>query len=133
MGPNRTKDRLSGASRRRQRGMTAIGFMLLACVFGLVGFAGLKAAPLYMQKMRLNTVLNDIEQEMQGRGNSVQSIRNELESRFYIEGLQIPRENVSIRQVRDGYQIQVKQENRTPFIADLWFLVVLDEQVEIHR
>lgn len=120
--------------RHRQSGMTAIGFVTLALVFGIVGLAGLKVAPLYMQKMRLATVLKDVKDEMaNGGGQNAQAIRNALEARFYIEGLKVPRENVSIRQNSTGYQVHVQQENRTPFVADLWFVVVVDEQVEISR
>jgi hypothetical protein len=133
MEPNRTTYRVSAGSRCRQAGMTAIGFLFIALVFGLIGLAGLKITPLYLQKMRLEAVLSDMEQEMRGSGKSAQGVRLELESRLYVEGLQVPRENVSIRQVRDGYQVHVQQENRTPFLADLWFLVMVDEQVEIGR
>ena len=133
MEPNRTKYRLGGATRRRQAGITAIGFLVLACVFGVVGLAALKIVPLYMQKMRLSTVLNDMERELQASGQTPQSIRNELEKRFSIEGVQIPREDIKITQVRDGYEVRIQQEARTAFVADLWFVLVLDEQAEIRR
>ena len=133
MEPHRTANRMKGAPRRRQSGITAIGFICLAAVFGVVGLAGLKIAPLYMQKMRMSAVLTDVQSELDGGGSNPQSIRNALENRFYIEGLKVSRENVAIRQVSSGYQVHVQQENRTPFVADLWFVVVVDEQVEIRR
>jgi hypothetical protein len=98
-----------------------------------VGLAGLKIAPLYMQKMRLATVLEDVQKELADGGRNQQAIRNALEARFYIEGLQVPRDNVAIRQIATGYQVHVQQENRTQFLADLWFVVVVNEQVEIRR
>jgi Flp pilus assembly protein TadG len=133
MEPNRTKYRLMHRALRRQAGVTAIGFLVLASVFGLVGFATLKIVPLYMQKMRVSTVLQDLGRDAATGTPTPQSIRNELEKRFSIEGIDIKRENVKITQVRDGYQVQIQQEQRTPFVADLWFLVVVDEQVEIRR
>lgn len=132
MGPHRTANRMT-RMRRRQTGVTAIGFICLASVFVIVGLAGLKIAPLYMQKMRVSTVLADVEKELSGNGSNPQNIRNALQNRFYIEGIKVPRENVSIKQVSTGYQVHIEQENRTPFIADLWFVVMVDEQVEIRR
>lgn len=133
MGPYRTENRLRRYGPHRQAGITAIGFLVLASVFGLMGFAGLKIAPLYINKMRVDSVLTDIEREFQGSGQNAQSIRYELESRFYVEGLEIPRQNVSINPVRNGYQVHVQQENRSQFLSDLWFVVVVDEKVEIRR
>ena len=133
MEPNRPRNRIDFMGRRNQAGITAIGFICLAAFCGFIGLACLKIAPLYMQKMRLEAVLNNMEKDMQGSGRNAQGIRLELESRLYVESLTIPRENVSIRQVQDGYQVHIQQENRTPFLADLWFVVMVDEQVEIRR
>jgi hypothetical protein len=133
MGPNRNEDRVRRYRPRRQAGITAIGFLALAFVFGVLGMAGIKVVPLYLKKLSLDKVLQDVERELQGSGKNAQGIRYELESRFYVEGLDIPRKNVSISQVRNGYEIHVQQENRTQFMADLWFLVLVDEKVEIRR
>lgn len=133
MEPNRTKYRVKQRALHRQTGVTAIGFLVLASVFGILGLAGLKIVPLYMQKMRISTVLKDLGRDSQTGVQTPQSIRNELDRRFSIEGITIQRDNVKITQVRDGYQVRIQQEERTPFVADLWFVVVLDEQVEIRR
>lgn len=133
MGPNRNENRLKHYGPHRQAGITAIGFLVLVCAFGVLGFAGLKIVPLYLNKMRVEKVLSDMEREFQGSGKNAQAIRYELESRLYVEGLEIPRNNVSINPVRNGYQVHVQQENRTQFLSDLWFLVMVDEQVEILR
>lgn len=132
MEPHRTKHRIVGTSWRRQAGITAIGFLVLASVFGVLGFAGIKLVPLYLQTMRLSTVLGDLERDYRGAATPV-GIRNELESRLAVESLRVPRDNVKITQIENGYQVRIQQESRAPFLADLWFLVVFDEQVEIRR
>jgi Domain of unknown function (DUF4845) len=133
MEPNRQTYRMSAGSRRRQAGITAIGFLFLACVFGLIGLAAIKVVPLYLQKMRLATVLNDVKSELDGQGPTPQGIRVALEKRFDIEGVDIPREAVKITQMNNGYRVRIQQEQKTPFVADLWFLIVFDGQVEIRR
>jgi hypothetical protein len=50
-----------------------------------------------------------------------------------VESVEIPRESVKITQVREGFQVRIQQEARARFIGDLWFVVVVDEQVEIRR
>lgn len=133
MESHRTRYRIGRHARHRQLGITAIGFMCLAAVFGVIGLGVLKVTPLYMQKMRVEAVLSNVEKDLSGSGASAQSIWQELQSRFYVEGVNIDRENVKISQGRNGYDVRVQQESKTVFLADLWFLVIVDEQVEILR
>jgi hypothetical protein len=102
-------------------------------VFGLIGLAALKIVPLYMQKLTIAGVLNDLARGGRSGGATAQGIRNDLEARLIPESIDIPRENVKITQVREGFQVRIQQEARAQFIGDLWFVVVVDEQVEIRR
>jgi hypothetical protein len=107
---------------------------VLALVFGLIGLAALKVVPLYLEKMTVARVLSDLEEDSRNSGAATaQGLRNELESRMTVESIDIPRENVKITQVREGFQVRIQQEARSRFIGDLWFLVLVDEQVEIRR
>jgi len=119
--------------RRRQAGITLIGFLILAALVGIVGYAGLKIVPLYMKNMQLSKVLTDVRQEFDGRNATAGQIRTALSRRFDIEGIQLPPDSVKINQARNGYEVSIQYENRTPFIADIWFLVTFDKKVEIRR
>lgn len=133
MEPHRKEYRMKHGSCRTQAGITAIGFLLLACLFGILGLGVMRLMPIYLENMRLNKVLEDLEDDP-GRTNvSPQGIRLELSQRFYVEGVRVPPENVKISQVREGYQVSVQYENRAPFIADIWFLVDFNKQVMIRR
>ena len=131
MEANRARNRV--ATRHGQAGITAIGFIVLALVFGVIGLAALKVVPLYMDKMTIASVLAGMERDSETGGQTAQGIRSEFESRLTVESIDVPRENVKITQVRDGFQLRVQQEARAQFIGDLWFVVVIDEQVEIRR
>ena len=133
MGPNRQQHRLNSRSRRSQAGITAIGFLILASLVGLVGFAGLKLFPMYMTRMRLNTVLEDIERDYQDSPRAPNEIRADLASRFAVEGIRIPRDSVSISSSRSGYNVRIQHEDRQLFIADIYFLLMYDRQVEVPR
>ena len=131
MEANRTRNRV--ATRHRQAGITAIGFIVLALVFGVIGLAALKIVPLYMDKMTVASVLADIERDARSGGQTAQGIRTELDRRLTVESINVPSESIKITQVRDGFQLRIQQEARTQFVGDLWFVVVIDEQVEIRR
>ena len=132
MEPHRQRDRVR--ARRTQAGVTALGFLILASVFGVVGLGAIKLTPMYLQNMRLTRVLEDVKEELDGKGTTASNIRISLNKHFDIEGLrEVPPDSVKISQVRNGYSVRIQHDNRTPFIADIWFLVAFDKQVEIRR
>ncbi|HEY5665161.1 MAG TPA: DUF4845 domain-containing protein [Gammaproteobacteria bacterium] len=118
----------------RQRGMTLIGFLIAACFLGIVGLAILKIVPLYMQKMRVGTVLEDLQTDLGTGGNSPASIRTAIDDRFYIENLEpLSSDELEISVQGQAYAVRVNRETWAPFFADLHFVVMIDEQVEISR
>lgn len=133
MEPHRKEHRMKLGALRSQAGITAIGFLLLACVFGIIGLGAMRLTPIYLENMRLKTILNDLENDPGRTSVSPEGIRLELSQRFYVEGVRVPPENVKISQVREGYQVSVQYENRAPFIADIWFLVDFNKQVMVRR
>jgi len=143
MEPNRTKHRVvsgltAGRSsmpslKSRQTGVTAIGLLILASVFGVLGLGGMKITPLYLQNMRLSTVMDDLKVEMDGKGSTAGNLRLYLNKRLYVEGVDVRPEDVKITPTGNGYVVKIEYDNRTPFLADIWLLVAFDKQVQIRR
>jgi hypothetical protein len=124
---------VSAALPRRQTGITALGFLILATIFGLVGFGGIKLAPLYMQKMRIGTVLEDVKAEFDGTNVNTGNLRRTIVQRLYIEGIRVREEDVIITPSNTGFNVSLRYDNQTSFIGDISFLVAIDEQIEIMR
>lgn len=124
--------RVTVPARHRQGGITVIGFLILASLFGVVGLAGMKLVPMYLQNMRLSTILDDMETEFNGEPTPA-TIKNELYKRFAVEGINLPGDNIKIDQGKNGYNVRIQYENRAPYAADIWLLVAFDKQVEIRR
>jgi len=125
--------RMSGAKRGRQRGITVIGFLILAILFGVVGLAGIKVTPMYINNMRLGAVLTDMQREMSGKGATPQSIRYDLAKRFSVEDINLPTDAIKINQTNAGFSVRITYENRAPYVADVYLVVAFDKQVEIRR
>lgn len=134
MGPYRHADQMTTAApRHEQAGVTVISFLLLAVLFGILGFAVIKLVPLYIENMTISTVLKDMQTEMQNQDATSAGIRIALDKRFSVEDITIPREDVIIKRANNGYTVRIKHESRTPFFAGIWFLLEFDKQVEIKR
>ena len=120
--------------RHRQQGMTAIGFILLAVVFSVVGFAGLKLTPLYLEHMKIVSVLNDVKKDLDGQNPSIQQIRAAIGKRLTVEMVTTMKvQDFKIRKTEEGFEVRAQYERRTPYLGNLYLLGVFNDAVEIRR
>ena len=133
MGSHRHEHRMTVPARHAQAGITALGFLILALLIGVVGLAVMKVTPMYIKNMRMNTILADVEREMSGQGATPTSIRNELARRFSVEDINLGQDQLKITQSKNGYSLRVQYEERASYVADIYLLVAYDKQVEIRR
>jgi hypothetical protein len=121
------------ATRQKQAGVTALGFLILATLFGVVGLAVLKITPMYLKNMRMSTIMDDVERELSGKSPTPTAIRQAVAKRFSIEDIHMDMEALKIAQSKDGYSLRVQYEERAPYVADLFLVVAFDKQGEIRR
>ncbi len=124
---------MTASTRHAQAGMTALGFLILAALVGVVGLAVLKVTPMYIKNMRMDTILTDIEQEMSGQSPTPAGIRNALERRFSVEDIRLNADELKITQSKNGLHVAREYEARASYVADIYLLVAYDKQVEILR
>jgi hypothetical protein len=124
---------MTAATRHAQGGMTALGFVILAVLVGIVGLAVLKLTPMYIKNMRMSQILDDVETELGGQGSTPVTIRQEFGKRFAIEDISLGTDVVKITQSKNGYSVRIQYEERAPYVADIYLVVAFDKQVEIQR
>jgi hypothetical protein len=124
---------MTGATRHSQAGITALGFLILAILVGVIGFAVMKVTPMYIKNMRMNTIMNDVQRDLSGQSPTPQSIRNELSRRFSVEDINLDIEALKITQSKNGYTLRVQYDERASYIANMYLVVAYDNQVEITR
>ena len=120
-------------SRHAQAGITALGFLILATLVGVVGLGAIKVVPMYIKNMRMNTILTEIQKELNGQGANPSTIRYALSKRFSVEDIRMDAEQIQITQSKDGYALRIAYENRAPYVADIYLVVAYSKQVEIRR
>jgi hypothetical protein len=111
--------------------MTLIGMLIVIALVGMLGLAVIKIVPLYLERMRITAVLNDSRAELSTGPVSATSLRSSLNSRFYVENVDLERDELQITREGDGYEVRVQKELRTPYLGGLWFLILVDEKIEI--
>lgn len=119
---------------RRQQGITAIGFLLLAAVFGVVGFGGLKLAPIYLDNLKVQRLLEDIKLEYDGQNPSVAQLRSSIEKRLNIESVSgVGVRDFIVTRGERGTRVEVVYESRASFLANIYLVAAFDNSVEILR
>jgi hypothetical protein len=124
---------MTGATRHSQAGITALGFLILAILVGVVAFAVMKVTPMFLNNMRMNTILEDVQRDLSGNSPTVQSIRYELARRFSVEDVKIDEDALKITQSKNGYTLRVQYDSRASYISNVYLVVAYDKQVEITR
>jgi hypothetical protein len=120
--------------RGKQQGITVIGLIALLIVLGLLGFAGLKLFPIYLEQMKIVSILNDVKLELDGQNPSLQFIKSSINKRLNIEMVRdMKATDFKISKSENGYMLQAKYERRAPYMANIYLLVVFDRSVEIER
>jgi hypothetical protein len=120
-------------SRHAQAGITALGFLILATLVGVVGLGAIKVVPMFIKNAGMDTILAVLQKELNGQGANPQTIRYAIAKRFSVEDIQMDIDKIQITQSKEGYALRIAYENRAPYVADIYLVVAYNKQVEIRR
>lgn len=120
--------------RQRQRGMTAIGFVVIAVLVGLVGYGAIRLIPVYMNQMKIRQLFSDLKMEYDGNSATVTRLQSEIGKRLDIDAIDFPKQqDFVISKTDEGFLVQVDYEDSVPYIANLSLTASFDNSVEIRR
>jgi Domain of unknown function (DUF4845) len=120
--------------RQRQQGMTAIGFLIIAALVGLVGYGAVRLIPVYMTQMKIRTLMSDLKMEYDGNNANVTRLQTEIGKRLDIDAIDFPkRQDFVISKTDEGFLVSVEYEDSVPYIANLSITATFDNSVEIRK
>ncbi|MDJ0749284.1 MAG: DUF4845 domain-containing protein [Woeseiaceae bacterium] len=120
--------------RGRQAGMTTLGLVILVVFVGLFAFAGIRLTPVYLNYLKVASVVDGVSKEFDGTGASRAAIRSSLTRRFDIESVgEIEAKDITVTSVDGGYEVAATYSHKAPFIANVNFLVDFDKRTLIRR
>lgn len=119
---------------RRQNGITALGFLIVAIFLGVILLAVIKLAPVYLEYAKVESSLNKVATEFQGERPSVEDIRTAIQRRFDIEDVRsINSRDISVTREPGGYTVTAAYEGRVSYLANLSLVAAFQKTVEIKR
>lgn len=120
--------------RRRQTGVTFIGWILLLIPMAIVVYMAIRLIPIYLTHMKVANAMEQVAQEVSTDGDLVSpgAVRTSISRRFDVEGIDNPTME-QVRVARDGsdWVIEVDYEEIVPLFGNLNLLVTFDRRVVI--
>ena len=121
-------------SMHRQTGMTTLGMIILVAFVGLFAFAGIRLTPVYLNYMKVASVISGVHEEFDGQGPTKATIRKSIARRFDIDSVSvITAQDVGIKTVDGGFEVSATYSHKADFIGNLSFLVDFDERTVIRK
>ncbi|MBT8091533.1 MAG: DUF4845 domain-containing protein [Gammaproteobacteria bacterium] len=119
---------------RHQAGMTTLGLIILVAFVGIFAFAALRLTPVYLNYMKVASVISAARDEFDGAGANGGMIQSYIANRFDVEMVsEITAKDVKVTKVDGGYKVAAVYSHKAPFIANIAFVVDFDKTATIRR
>jgi hypothetical protein len=119
---------------RHEKGVTLIGFLIVAVFLGLFALATIKLIPVYLEYGKVQSTLSKVKTEFDGKNPTVTDINKSLERRFDIEDVRrVSWKELKITREPRSYRVQAEYEARVYYIGNLYLVAEFDTSVDIQR
>ena len=114
---------------KHQRGITMIGWLFLLVPIAILGYAGIRLAPVYLNYMKVvRSVEQTASQLKEDQTLTAESIRKTLQKHFDIESIDYPTvKDLEIRRENQVWLIRAAYEDVAPLFSNLSLLVKFDK------
>jgi hypothetical protein len=119
--------------RHSQRGITLIGWLFLLLPVAIVVYAVIRLTPVYLNYMRVSKALSQSASETKGSDTfNMQAMRNSLEKRFDIEGIERPTyKDIDIHRDGEHWVAIIDYEDMAPMFGNISLLVQFHKEVQV--
>lgn len=122
--------------RQRQRGVTFIGWILLLLPLALVGYAAMRAAPVYLNYTKVSRAMDSVQKEYAGEGAAtvpLTAIRSALGKRFDTDYIYSPKlDEIQVTRAAGGWNMAVDYEHEIPLFFNISLLLTFQKSVDIN-
>jgi hypothetical protein len=122
----------SQSTRTRQRGVTAIGWLILLTPFALLVYVGIRLTPVLMNYMAVARSLNELTSEYGSGGATPDAIRSSLQKRFDVESVDYPStKDINITRAGQGWTVEAAYYDQAPLFEHVSLQIQFDKTVTL--
>ena len=120
--------------RKHQRGVTAIGWVILLVPLAIVAYTGIRVSTIYLNYMKVVHSLDAIASEVSNEGQTADGIRNQIGKHFQIESVDYPDiKDLKVTRVNDVWNIEANYDDQSPLFANIAILITFDKIVKLKK
>ena len=124
--------RQNRSNRHRQKGMTFIGLLCILALVGVIGFAGLRLVPVYLNYMKVARSMDVTAAEFKSDNPDPGGIRRSLERHWQIEDISgVDAKDVEIVKGDNGIALHVVYDDAVPYMSNVSLSVHFDKTVKV--
>lgn len=119
---------------KNQKGMTAIGWLLVLMLVAIFALVGLRLIPVYLDSFKVTSSLESLVNDSGAKGKSGVEVRKLLIKRLDINMVtDVHADDITISRKREGIEVEVAYEARRKLFGDLYLLLDYKKAVIIPR
>lgn len=116
----------------RQRGVTAIGWLILLTPFAILIYTGIRLTPVMMNYMSVARSMNEVTSEFAGGGATPDTIRSSLQKHFDVESVDYPAvKDIAITRAGQGWTVEAAYYDNAPLFAHVTLQIQFDKTVTV--
>jgi hypothetical protein len=116
---------------RKQRGVTAIGWVFLLIPMAIVIYSVIRLVPVYLTYAKVARSMEQLSQESRA-GDSAQNVRFALEKRLDIEGVTFPDgKDFTIRRDGPAWVVEIEYEDGAPLLSNVEVTATFNKSVRL--
>jgi hypothetical protein len=120
------------SKRQRQLGMTFIGLLCILVLVGIVGYAGVRLVPVYLNYMKLVRTLESAATEFKGEPANLEGVRKSIDRHWAIEDITgIDQKDIEITKDDAGLTLHAVYDDTVPYVANVFLSVHFDKTVKV--
>jgi Domain of unknown function (DUF4845) len=118
--------------RHSQQGMTFIGLACILALVGVIGYAGLRLVPVYLNYMKIARTMEMTATEVKDSNPDPGNIRRILERHWSIEDpTAVDVKDIEITKDDSGVSMHVAYDDPVPYIANVSLSAHFDKTVKV--
>ena len=121
--------------RQHQQGMTFIGLLCILALAGVVVYAGIRLAPLYLNYMKVAKTMQVVAEESKADGGNLDATKMQisLDRHWTIEDITgVDYKQIEItKDENGGLQLHVAYDDSAPYVANVSLAVHFDKTVKV--
>ena len=118
--------------RKYQRGVTALGWLILMIPIAVCVYAGIRIAPVYMNYMNVVHSLNMVSGEIDNGSATAAGIRSAIGKHFDVEYISYPDiKDLKITRENGNWKVEANYDDQAPLFANVSILVTFDKTVKL--